>query len=114
MMSGGLRAVSQKSGERDLAVVAHLRAAKTQYCDFVPFMGLLARLRHAGELSVRVEEERIAAVWHRRYERDISVHVRDGIRVALEGGRAIAAERLGIERSDHAMTGHRVGIADKN
>src|SRR5258708_90587 len=114
MMSAGLRAVSQESGKCDLPVVTHLRAAKTQYRDFVPFMGFLAGLRHASELPVRVEEERIAAVRHARDERDISVHVRDGIGVALEGGRAIAAERLRIESCDNAMTGDRVGIADEN
>src|SRR5208283_420187 len=64
MMSGRLRALAEKPGEHDLAVVAHLRAAEAQDCDLVPFIGFVARLRHAGELSVRIKEQPIAAVRH--------------------------------------------------
>ena len=113
-MIGGVGARAEKAGEHDLAVVAHLRAAEAEHRDLVPFVGFVTRLRHASEFAVRIKEERIAAVRHRRNECDVFVDVGDGIRVALEGGRAIAVERLGIQRSDDAMARDGVGVADEN
>src|SRR6202522_1394688 len=113
-MRTGVGAVAEKSGEDHLAAVAHLLAANTQHRDLVPLIGLLARLHHAGEFAVRIKEERIAAVRYGRNERDVFIEVRDRIGVALEGGRTIATERLGIERRQYAMAGDGVGVANKD
>ena len=76
--------VTEKRVEHYLATVTHLRAAEAQHRHLVSFIGVGARLRHAMEDAVRIEKQRIAPVRHRRGERDISVHVRNRIGVALE------------------------------
>ena len=95
-MPGGFRTVAEKAVERR---PGRLRPF-ARYQSSAPRSRGLHWSSHrpspCREFAVRIKEQRIAAVRHRRNERDIFVDIGDRIRVALESGRAIAVSALGL------------------
>src|SRR5208282_6704613 len=88
--------------ENDFSIFTHLRAAETQYGDFVPLVRFAVRARNAVERAACVVDQRVLLVRQARHERDVALCVGDRVRIAIECRGAVFVWS-GVNRASYAV-----------